>query len=177
MTSIQRHENTENTKTRKQVTNQMFSVLFCFLCFCMSVFSVSLFALPSPAYAEEDKKTDKEYQLPPGFQELNQVGSTTIPTLLGGWIGYFVLGPIGAFAIVMFVYGGVLWMTSGGNADNHRKAMTTITWAALGLIAMLTSYALLKFFFSALEKCESFKQEDQCLEQVSCSWDGGKCVQ
>jgi hypothetical protein len=54
-----------------------------------------------------------------------------------------LLGIVGAVALLMFVWGGIQWMTAAGNQEQVGKAKKTITWAALGLIAIFSSYAVL----------------------------------
>lgn len=44
---------------------------------------------------------------------------------------------------VMFVIGGFLWLTSGGDEQRLAKAKGTLTWAIVGLILYLTSYVIL----------------------------------
>lgn len=56
-----------------------------------------------------------------------------------------VLGVVGAFALLMFVYGGFMWMLSGGNEQMIEKGKNTLMWAALGLVIIFMSYTLVKF--------------------------------
>ena len=42
--------------------------------------------------------------------------------------------PVGALlAVGMVVYGGYLWMTSGGQPDKKQNAQSTLTWSMVGL--------------------------------------------
>ena len=77
------------------------------------------------------------------------LGDRDIPTLVGGIIKY-VLGIVGVIALVMFIYGGILWMTSGGGAEKIKKGKDTIVWAILGLAFIFFSYAILEFILKAL---------------------------
>jgi len=61
-----------------------------------------------------------------------------------------VLGIIGSIALIMFVYGGFLWLTSGGSPDKIKKGRDVFMWSGIGIIVILTSYILLKFVFDAL---------------------------
>lgn len=72
----------------------------------------------------------------------------TIPALLGQIINY-AMGIIGSLALVMFIYGGAMWMLSGGNQEQVTKGKQTIIWAALGLAIIFTSYALVYFVITA----------------------------
>jgi len=54
--------------------------------------------------------------------------------------------------LVMFIYGGLTWMTSEGVPDKIRKGKDTIVWAILGLALIFFSYALLDFILEALQQ-------------------------
>ncbi len=84
---------------------------------------------------------------PSGFSSLNRLGETDIQKIIGRVIK-ILMGVIGGIALVMFVYGGVLWMISAGSAEKTKKAMDTILWASLGIIVILASYAIVNFIFS-----------------------------
>ena len=77
------------------------------------------------------------------------LGNRPIPILIGGIINY-ILGVVGVLALVMFIYGGITWMTSGGSADKIKKGKDTIIWAVLGLAFIFFSYAILDFILRAL---------------------------
>ncbi|MDA2935754.1 pilin [Patescibacteria group bacterium AH-259-L05] len=81
---------------------------------------------------------------------LNLEGKEPIPELAGRIIKA-VLGIVGVLALVMFIYGGILWMTSGGNAEKIKKGKDTIVWAVIGLAFIFFSYAILEFILKALK--------------------------
>jgi len=56
-----------------------------------------------------------------------------------------VLGVVGSLALIMFVYGGLLWMTSGGNDEKVKQGKDVLVWATLGLFIIFASYALVNF--------------------------------
>lgn len=62
----------------------------------------------------------------------------------------YVLGIVAVIATMMFVWGGVLMLTSGGNSDQVRKAKETLTWAAIGVIVILMSWVIIKFVLQAV---------------------------
>lgn len=96
--------------------------------------------------AQNASKTRKPY-VPTNFSSLNKLGSTNITQGIAGIIQALV-GVIGSIALAMFVYGGFLWMTSRGNGDQTAKAAKIMVWAALGVIVILSSYAIVDFLFS-----------------------------
>jgi len=67
-----------------------------------------------------------------------------IPTLLGNVINA-ILGIVGSLALVMFIYGGIIWMTSSGNAEQVTKGKNIIIWATIGLVVIFSAYALVNF--------------------------------
>ena len=62
----------------------------------------------------------------------------------------FILSIIGKIALLMLVFGGVYYIISGSNPDSQLKAKKLITYAIIGLILSLVSYAIIelmdKFF-------------------------------
>jgi len=86
-------------------------------------------------------------------------GTTTLANPLGenvtiekviGRIIKALLGFSGAIALLVFVYGGFLWLTSAGNPDRIKKGKQTLIWAVIGLIVIATSYTLVNTVISAL---------------------------
>ena len=77
--------------------------------------------------------------------------SDDIPVLLGKIINY-AMGIIGSLALVMFIYGGLTWMLSGGNEELVKKGKNTVMWAALGIALIFTSYALVRFVIETIGK-------------------------
>ena len=67
-----------------------------------------------------------------------------IPTLLGRVINA-ILGIVGSLALVMFIYGGIIWMTSSGNAEQVTKGKNIVIWATIGLVVIFSAYALVSF--------------------------------
>lgn len=74
---------------------------------------------------------------------------TTVPELVGNIIKALV-GVVGAFALLIFVYGGFLWLTSGGEAGKVQQGKDAMKWAIVGLFVVFSSYALVSFVLSAL---------------------------
>lgn len=60
------------------------------------------------------------------------------------------LSIVGSLALLMFVYGGVLWMTSRGDTKQVTKGKDTITWAVLGLVIIFASYTLVNALISGI---------------------------
>ncbi len=71
--------------------------------------------------------------------------STDSPQVLIGNIINAALGVVGSIALLMFIYGGFTWMTSGGSADKIKKGRDILMWSAIGLIVIFASYGLVRF--------------------------------
>jgi hypothetical protein len=77
------------------------------------------------------------------------IAPKSIPALIGTVINE-VLGIVGSVALIMFVYGGIIWMTAGGNEQSITKGKNILMWAAVGIIVIFSSYALVKFVIGAI---------------------------
>lgn len=76
----------------------------------------------------------------------NPLGADTdIPAFIGRGIRG-VLGVIGAIALLMFVYGGVVWMTAG-DSKRVEDAKNIIKNSVIGLLLIFFSYNLIGIFF------------------------------
>lgn len=64
----------------------------------------------------------------------------------------YILGGIAVIATMMFIWGGVLMLTSGGNEKRVTQAKETLAWAAIGIVVILLSWTLIKFVLSSLIK-------------------------
>lgn len=74
----------------------------------------------------------------------------TEPQKIIGLIIKAVFGLVGSIALAMFVYGGLMWLTSGGNAEKVKKGRDVLVWAVIGLAVIFGSYAIVDFVLSTL---------------------------
>ncbi len=65
-----------------------------------------------------------------------------------GTIIDLVLGYLGLVFLVLTIYGGLIWMTAGGNPENVKKAKSLITNAVIGLFIIFASYGIAHLVFS-----------------------------
>lgn len=56
----------------------------------------------------------------------------------------------GAFALILFVYGGILWLTSAGNEERIKKGRDVLIQTVIALIIIFTAVTLMNFVYSAL---------------------------
>jgi len=81
---------------------------------------------------------------------LGKSGPTGVPQIVSNLIKA-ALGIIGALTLLMFVWGGFLWMTSGGSPERVKKGSQTMFWAAIGVALVFASYLILSTFTTWLE--------------------------
>ncbi len=82
--------------------------------------------------------------------ELNKLGTTDIPEVIATALKT-ALGVAGSISFALFVYAGVLLMSSGGNSERTTKAKQTMVWATLGVFIIFASYAIISFIFEAVK--------------------------
>ncbi|MFA6304623.1 MAG: pilin [Patescibacteria group bacterium] len=81
----------------------------------------------------------------------NPLGNVNNPLDLYARLIYAFMGTTGVVALLMFVIGGLEWMTAGGAAEKVKKGKDTLIWAVLGLILIFASYAILRVIFETLK--------------------------
>ncbi len=60
------------------------------------------------------------------------------------------MGLLGIMAVVVILYGGFIWMISGGNDEKVKQAKDTMISGIIGLVIVLTSYSLANFVVSSI---------------------------
>jgi hypothetical protein len=135
--------------------NFFFALVIFFLFFPVAVFT-------------QNKKKDKKQTKPEmnsvkkeleKVKGVNFASNNTSPTeatakLIGRAIK-LILQVIGTAALAMFIYGGLLIMTSRGQSDKYNQGMKTMLWSAIGVITALSSYALVSFVFQGVSSQNS----------------------
>lgn len=74
------------------------------------------------------------------------------PRLVVGRIINVSLSLLGTIAVALIVYAGFLWMTAGGNDDQITKARGIIYAAVIGLVIILSAYAISNFIIGNIYK-------------------------
>jgi hypothetical protein len=75
-------------------------------------------------------------------------GEGSVKVLARTIVDYF-LAFLGFLATLMIIYGGILYVTAAGNEENAKKGKTIIMYAAVGIIIILLSYAIVNTVLSA----------------------------
>lgn len=119
--------------------------IFFLTIFFLFLFSVSG-ALAQSASDDVLKGLDEAAGKVPAYQA--QIGDTydekLVATKLGDIIG-LVLSFIGVLFLILTIYGGINWMTAGGNEQKVQKAKTIIINAIIGLLIVLSAYTITSF--------------------------------
>lgn len=61
----------------------------------------------------------------------------------------WVLYAAGAIAIIYLIYGGILYITAGGDAEKATKGRTALINAVIGIIIIFLSLAIIRFATSS----------------------------
>jgi len=111
---------------------------------------VAVLVLPYFVFAQSPSPLDK-------MQEIGQAGGYaaedtdeyTLSEILGTVVSAF-LGLLGMIFIIIVLIAGYNWMTAGGNEEKVEKARKLLSRGVIGLIIVMTSYAIWYFVFEVL---------------------------
>ena len=73
----------------------------------------------------------------------------SLPALIGRFIGV-MLGLMGIIFIVYLVWAGIMYMTAAGDDTKVKKAKQMINQSIIGIIIMVSAYAISSFIISQL---------------------------
>lgn len=76
--------------------------------------------------------------------------SVSTPGALIGNIVKTLMGIVGVVAVLMIVWGGIMYMTSAGNDEKIGTAKKIITGAIIGLAISILAYTLVDFVIKAI---------------------------
>lgn len=62
----------------------------------------------------------------------------------------WLIGISATLFFIMLLVGGIMYLTSAGNEDQANKAKQTLTWAFMGLVVVVASWAALQFFVTRI---------------------------
>lgn len=63
-----------------------------------------------------------------------------------------LLGLVGLVAVIMLIYGGVLYLTSAGDEDKAKKGKQAVMYAIIGLLLIGFSVAIVQFVIRVIAK-------------------------
>ncbi len=76
--------------------------------------------------------------------------TSTDPRIIIGRIIQIVLSLLGAIAVILVIYAGFVWMTSGGDEEKIGRARNILKNAAIGLLIIVCSWAIVTFLLTKL---------------------------
>lgn len=85
-----------------------------------------------------------------GNCQLNDIVNTVISVV------DFILGISGSIALIMFVYGGFLWVSSGGSEERVKQGKEAVRSAVVGLVIIFISYTLITYGLGVFGLSEDF---------------------
>ncbi|MBU2229434.1 hypothetical protein KJ810_03450 [Patescibacteria group bacterium] len=62
----------------------------------------------------------------------------------------WILGLLGIVGVIMILYGGFTWLTSGGNEEKIEKAKKIISAAIIGISIVILAWAVISYAVSSL---------------------------
>ncbi|MEK9183231.1 MAG: hypothetical protein AAB849_01870 [Patescibacteria group bacterium] len=122
------------------------------LSFVLSLFVVSLFALPVLAvdYSGTPLNTvGVGDTLGINYGKATGLGTKDVRVTVANIINV-ALGLLGIVAVVIILIGGFEWMTAGGNEEKTGEARNRIFAGIIGLAIILSAYAIASFVINSL---------------------------
>ncbi|PIW78866.1 MAG: hypothetical protein COZ99_04230, partial [Parcubacteria group bacterium CG_4_8_14_3_um_filter_48_16] len=112
---------------------------------CVFAVSILLF-LPIMALGADDITFTPQVTIPGTSDFANQKEIIVSDSLIGDYISAFfnfAVPGTAILAVVMMMYGGVIWLTSGGSTERISQAKQYISGAISGMVLLLASYLIL----------------------------------
>ncbi|MBP8599936.1 hypothetical protein KBI31_01725 [Patescibacteria group bacterium] len=106
----------------------------------------------TPATPPDQSQTNQTESKPldeSALPKFNSLLTADVNIVIGNIIKS-LLGLTGTLTLVMMVVAGIMWMTAGGKEQTITKAKKMITWTAIGLAIIFSSYIILKSVFDVL---------------------------
>ena len=96
---------------------------------------------PPPLSEEDFRLRDIGGELGLGTRDIR----LTVARLIRG-----LMTLLGIVAVVIVLIGGFQWMTAGGNEENVKKAQKRIIQGVIGLLIVVTAFAITQFFIQQI---------------------------
>src|SRR3989338_3623145 len=77
------------------------------------------------------------------------LGNADLPTMIASIIKT-ILGFLGIVAVIIILFGGFKWMTSGGNDDKVTEARKLIISGIIGLVIVVSAFAIASFVITQI---------------------------
>lgn len=113
-----------------------------------------LFFIISPVYTDETQSTStgRGLVLKHVSSECFKEGNCTLSDFLLVFKGLadLMLSVLGAIALLFFIIGGVIWLTSGGSSGQIEKGKKILSGTVIGIIIVLGAWTLVNFIIVGL---------------------------
>lgn len=106
----------------------------------------------SPDFTLAQSVADPSSTLNQGLQVIQEplgLPATDIRLIIANIIR-IALGLLGIILVILIMYAGFLWMTAGGNEEQISKSKAMLKNAVIGLVIILSAYAIVWFIFRML---------------------------
>jgi cbb3-type cytochrome oxidase subunit 3 len=120
----------------------------------LNVFAIFFLLLSLPVFAQNTPPPTPSgnYGLDTATKGTGLIKKEATPQIIAGSIVSAVLSLLGVLFFLLTIYGGLRWMLSQGNESEVEKAKQIIISAIIGLIVVLSAYAITTFIGNALTK-------------------------
>ena len=139
-------------KKRLKIQYSIFNIQYLIIIFILAVFVFGIFV--NFTFAQSPVDVNYAFTGDTGVtaDELaGQAGlSTRDPREIVAFVINIILGFLGIIAVGLIIYAGFMWMTAAGNADKIELAKKIMTRAAIGLLIILSSFAIATFILRVL---------------------------
>lgn len=107
-------------------------------------FTLSLLVLPQIAGASG---LINSCALEAGSSYCNDVNDLVVQVII---IAEFLLGITGSLALVMFVYGGFVYLTAFGKSEQAKKGQQVLVAALIGMVIAFSAFLIVDFLVAGL---------------------------
>jgi hypothetical protein len=83
-------------------------------------------------------------QCPSGYENLCKVGPDTNPNLFANIVQFLIVIAI-VVSIIFVIWGGIRWITSGGDKEKVQQARGAITSAIIGLLIAFLAFFIVSY--------------------------------
>lgn len=88
----------------------------------------------------------------------------------------FSLKYLGALALLLFIIGGIMFLTSGGNPERVTRARNVLVGTTIGLMIVLGSYVIVLQVQKIIGVRGTYQLEPSASNTEACQAIGGECV-
>ena len=85
-----------------------------------------------------------------GANTVSSGDSTTLQAQFKN-VANILLYLLGAIAVIMIIYGGIRYVTSGGDSSSIKAAKDTILYSVIGLVVAILAYAIVNFVVTKIK--------------------------